>query len=89
MKSDLVTSFEAAVAGSKQLPSRPDNDALLRLYALYKQATAGDVAGERPGGFDFVGKAKYDAWAGLKGLSKDEAMRDYVALVEQLQAPAG
>lgn len=85
MESDLVKAFEAAVAASKQLSARPDNDALLRLYALYKQATAGDASGERPGGFDFVGKAKYDAWAGVKGLSKDEAMRDYVALVEQLR----
>lgn len=85
MESDLVKAFGAAVAASKQLSARPDNDALLRLYALYKQATAGDASGERPGGFDFVGKAKYDAWAGVKGLSKDEAMRDYVALVEQLR----
>jgi diazepam-binding inhibitor (GABA receptor modulator, acyl-CoA-binding protein) len=88
VESDLVTSFEAAVAASKQLPSRPDNDALLRLYALYKQATGGDVAGDRPGGFDFVGKAKYDAWAGLKGLAQVEAMREYVALVEELQVSA-
>jgi acyl-CoA-binding protein len=85
MESDLVKAFETAVAASKQLPSRPDNEALLRLYALYKQATGGDVAGDRPGGFDFVGKAKYDAWAGLKGLSKDEAMRDYVGLVDELK----
>ncbi|MCL4811816.1 MAG: acyl-CoA-binding protein [Vicinamibacteraceae bacterium] len=85
MQSDLVKAFEAAAAASKTLPSRPDNEALLRLYALYKQATVGDVSGERPGGLDFVGRAKYDAWAGLKGLTRDEAMRDYVGLVEELR----
>jgi acyl-CoA-binding protein len=67
------------------LPKRPDNDTLLRLYALYKQGSAGDVTGDRPGGFDFVGGAKYDAWAKVKGLSTDEAMTQYVALVDSLK----
>lgn len=83
--SDLATQFEAAAAASKQLPKRPDNDTLLKLYALYKQGSAGDVSGERPGGFDFVGAAKYDAWTKVKGLSKDEAMSQYIALVDALK----
>jgi acyl-CoA-binding protein len=83
--SDLATRFETAAAASKQLPKRPDNDTLLKLYALYKQGSAGDVAGDRPGGFDFVGAAKYDAWAKLKGTSKDEAMTQYISLVDSLK----
>jgi len=83
--SDLTAQFEAAAAASKQLPKRPDNDTLLKLYALYKQGSAGDVSGDRPGGFDFVGAAKYDAWAKVKGLSKDEAMKQYIALVDTLK----
>ncbi|MCL4846821.1 MAG: acyl-CoA-binding protein [Acidobacteria bacterium] len=82
---DLVQQFEAASARSKQLPSRPDNDTLLRLYALYKQATSGDVSGDRPGMFDFVAGAKYDAWAALQGTSREQAMRDYVDLVDRLE----
>jgi acyl-CoA-binding protein len=81
---DLVQQFEAAAARSKTLASRPDNDTLLRLYALYKQATAGDVSGDRPGMFDFVGGAKYDAWAALSGTPEEQAMRDYIALVDRL-----
>jgi acyl-CoA-binding protein len=83
--SDLASRFEAAAAASKQLPKRPDNDTLLKLYALYKQGSAGDVTGDRPGGFDFVGAAKYDAWAKVTGLSTDEAMTQYVALVDSLK----
>jgi acyl-CoA-binding protein len=83
--SDLKTRFESAVAASKQLPKKPDNMTLLKLYALYKQATSGDVSGDAPGAFDFVGKAKYDAWAGLKGTTADQAMTSYVELVEQLK----
>ena len=83
--SDLKTRFESAVAESKQLPKKPDNQTLLKLYALYKQATAGDVTGDAPGAFDFVGKAKYDAWAALKGTSGDQAMPSYVELVEKLK----
>jgi acyl-CoA-binding protein len=81
---DLVQQFEDAAVRSKALASRPDNDTLLRLYALYKQATAGDVSGERPGMFDFVGGAKHDAWAALHGTPREQAMRDYVDLVGRL-----
>jgi diazepam-binding inhibitor (GABA receptor modulating acyl-CoA-binding protein) len=83
--SDLKTRFETAVAESKQLPKKPDNMTLLKMYALYKQATAGDVTGDAPGAFDFVGKAKYDAWAAIKGTTSDQAMTSYVELVEQLK----
>lgn len=82
---DLEARFEAAVVQSRELPQRPDNQTLLRLYALYKQATAGDVAGVRPGGFDFVGQAKYDAWAQIKGMTSADAMQAYVELVESLK----
>jgi acyl-CoA-binding protein len=77
--------FEAAVAASKNLKERPGNSTLLRLYALYKQGSVGDVEGKRPGFTDMVGRAKYDAWAAVKGLGKDEAMKQYVALVNSLQ----
>jgi diazepam-binding inhibitor (GABA receptor modulator, acyl-CoA-binding protein) len=76
--------FEQAVTRSKELTKRPSNEELLQLYALYKQATEGDVTGDRPGGFDFKAIAKYDAWAEIKGKSKDQAMNDYVNLVNQL-----
>ena len=66
-KDDLKAKFEAAAAAAKQTKKKPDNATLLKLYSYYKQATEGDVKGERPGGFDFVGGAKYDAWAKLKG----------------------
>lgn len=82
---DLASRFRAAADASKQLPARPDNDTLLKIYALYKQATLGDVSGEQPGMFDFVGQAKYDAWAGLKGTSKDAAMQSYIELIERLK----
>jgi acyl-CoA-binding protein len=84
--SDLSARFDAAAAASKHLPKRPDNDTLLRLYALFKQGSAGDVSGQRPGGFDFVAAAKYDAWAKVKGLSQEDAMTQYIALVESLKA---
>lgn len=83
---DLKAEFDAAAAASKSLPKRPDNDTLLKMYALFKQATSGDVAGDRPGGFDFVNAAKYDAWAKIKGTSTEEAMRTYIALVDSLKA---
>lgn len=83
--SELKTKFEAAVAASKQLPERPSNDVLLQLYALYKQATDGDVEGKRPGFTDMVGRAKYDAWAAVKGTASDAAMTRYVELVESLK----
>ena len=82
---NLKASFEAAVAASKQLPEKPDNMTLLKIYSLYKQASDGDVEGKRPGFTDMVGRAKYDAWAAVKGKSKDEAMQDYVDLIESLK----
>ena len=86
MMSDLQTQFEAAAAAAQQLSKRPDNDTLLRLYALYKQATAGDAAGKRPGFTDPVGRAKFDAWGKLKGTAQEAAMQQYVDLVAKLQA---
>lgn len=83
--SDLKAEFEAAAAVAQKLPSRPDNDTLLQLYALYKQATAGDASGKRPGFTDFVGRAKYDAWDKLKGTAKETAMQSYVDLVAKLK----
>ena len=83
--SDLQQQFETAVAQSKQLPERPDNSTLLKLYALYKQGTSGDAAGERPGMTDFVARAKYDAWAAIAGISEEDAMRQYVDLIESLK----
>lgn len=77
--------FQNAVSRSRELKSRPSNEDLLQLYALYKQATEGDVSGDRPGGFDFKAIAKYDAWAEVKGKSKEDAMREYVRLVERLE----
>jgi len=81
---DLKTRFEAAAAAAKQTKQRPDNATMLKLYSYYKQATEGDVRGDRPGGFDFVGAAKYDAWAKLKGTSRDDAMTSYIKQVERL-----
>jgi diazepam-binding inhibitor (GABA receptor modulator, acyl-CoA-binding protein) len=83
-KDDLQSKFEAAAASAKQTKKKPDNATLLKLYSYYKQATEGDVKGERPGGFDFVGGAKYDAWAKLKGTSKDAAMTSYIKQVDKL-----
>ena len=82
---NLKAAFEAAVAGSKQLPEKPDNMTLLKIYSLYKQATEGDVEGKRPGFTDMVGRAKFDAWAELKGKSTDDAMQEYVDLIESLK----
>jgi acyl-CoA-binding protein len=82
---DLKSQFEAAVADSKQLPEKPDNMTLLKIYSLYKQATEGDVEGKRPGFTDMVGRAKWDAWNELKGKSGDEAMQEYVDLIESLK----
>jgi acyl-CoA-binding protein len=84
--SDLKAQFEQAARDVQQLPQRPDNNTLLQLYALYKQASAGDVSGARPGILDMTGRLKYDAWAKLKGTSSEQAMNDYVALVRKLQA---
>ena len=82
--SDLKTRFESAAERVKELAERPDNDTLLKLYALYKQSSEGDVAGPKPGFFDFVGTAKYEAWAKLKGTRSEEAMEKYVDLVDKL-----
>lgn len=83
--SDLQAEFQQAVAASKTLPERPGNLTLLRIYALYKQATQGDAAGERPGVTDRVGRAKWDAWHALQGVPAEAAMRDYIALIESLR----
>jgi acyl-CoA-binding protein len=83
--SSLKAAFDRAFAGSKQLSEKPDNMTLLKLYSLYKQATEGDVKGERPGFTDFVGRAKYDAWTGLKGQTADAAMQAYIDLIESLK----
>ena len=81
--------FEQASVAAKSLPEKPDNDTLLQLYALYKQGSAGDVSGDKPGLFDFVGAAKYDAWEKVKGLSQDDAMKQYVDLVQNLGGKIG
>lgn len=83
---ELKEQFEKAAAESKNLSSKPSNETLLRLYSLYKQSTEGDVNTEPPANpFDFVNKAKYEAWTGLKGKSKETAMQEYVDLVNQLK----
>jgi acyl-CoA-binding protein len=81
---DLKNAFETAVADSKNLSERPDNATLLKLYALYKQATEGDNAAAKPGFGDMVGRAKWDAWNALKGTSRDDAMQRYIDLVDSL-----
>ena len=81
---ELEAQFQAAAQQAQQLPARPDNETLLQLYALYKQATVGDADGKRPGRFDLVGRAKYDAWSNLTGLSRADAMQRYVDLVDRL-----
>ena len=84
--SDLQARFEQAAKDVHALAERPDNDTLLRLYGLYKQGAEGDVSGPRPGFFDFVGTAKYEAWAKLAGTPRDEAMQNYIDLVRKLTA---
>jgi acyl-CoA-binding protein len=81
---DLRHQFEQAFEDIQQLGQRPDNNTLLKLYALYKQGTEGDLRRTQPGFFDFVGTAKHEAWMQLNGVSEDEAMQRYVALVQQL-----
>ena len=81
---DLNADFEAAVANSKKLSQRPDNTTLLKIYGLYKQATSGDVTEKKPGFGDMVGRAKWDAWNGLKGTSSDDAKQQYVDLIASL-----
>jgi diazepam-binding inhibitor (GABA receptor modulator, acyl-CoA-binding protein) len=82
---DLEKTFEKAVADSKNLPEKPDNATLLKLYALYKQATSGDVEGKRPGFTDMVGRAKWDAWNEIKGKDGSAAMQEYIDLIDSLK----
>jgi acyl-CoA-binding protein len=86
MPDDLTADFARAAEDVKRLSARPDNDTLLKLYALYKQGSDGDVHGDKPGFFDFVNTAKYEAWARLRGMRGDEAMQKYIQLVRQLGA---
>lgn len=81
----LQEQFAQAQAESKNLPERPDNMTLLKIYALYKQGASGDATGERPGMTDFVNRAKFDAWAALKGTSREDAMQQYIDLIEELK----
>lgn len=87
--SELEERFETAADEVEQLPERPSNDDLLDLYALFKQATEGDVSGKRPGITSFKKRAKYDAWADREGMGREEAMEKYVAKVEQLLEEVG
>jgi acyl-CoA-binding protein len=82
--SDLSNRFQAAVSNSRNISQRPDNSTLLQIYALYKQATEGDVTGDKPGFSDLVGRAKWDAWNGFKGTSDKDAMQQYIDLIESL-----
>lgn len=83
---ELKEQFEKAVTESKSLPEKPSNEVLLQLYSLYKQGSVGDVNTDPPSNpFDFVGKAKYEAWHSLKGKSTEDAMKEYIALVEKLK----
>ena len=82
--SDLKKRFEKAAKDVTKAKTDPGNDLKLRLYANFKQATDGDVAGDKPGFTDFVGRAKYDAWAKLKGMSNDDAMTAYIKLVDRV-----
>ena len=81
----LQEQFTQAQADSKNLSERPDNMTLLKIYALFKQGSAGDATGDRPGMTDFVGRAKFDAWAGLKGTTQEAAMQQYVDLINELK----
>jgi acyl-CoA-binding protein len=86
---DLKEKFQAATARSKEFTKRPSNEELLQLYALYKQSMDGDAVGDRPGGFDFKAIAQFDAWEELKGKSKDDAMNEYISLVDNLHQKYG
>lgn len=85
--SDDSVEFEKAAQAARTLPERPDDQTALQLYALFKQASSGDVQGARPGFFDFVGTAKYEAWEKLRGISREDARRQYVELVRKLSHP--
>lgn len=82
--SDLQSRFAQAQQDVNALPQRPDNDTLLKLYALYKQGSQGDATGDQPSSFDFVRRAKFDAWAALKGTTTQNAMQQYIDLVGSL-----
>jgi acyl-CoA-binding protein len=86
---EINPSFEQAGIAAKSLPAKPDNDTLLQLYALYKQGSGGDIAGDKPGFFDFVATAKYEAWERFKGLSQDDAKQQYIDLVQKLSDSSG
>ncbi|GAB4423229.1 MAG: acyl-CoA-binding protein [Bacteroidia bacterium] len=86
MSADLTSAFAAAQARIKTRTRRPANDDLLDLYGLYKQATEGDIHGEPPGVFDFVAKAKYNAWESRRGMSGEEAMQRYIDLVDRIMS---
>ena len=86
---DLKKKFDAAAASAQKFSRRPDDADMLRLYSFYKQASVGDVRGERPGAFSFVDRAKYDAWAKLEGTDSAKAMESYVKLVERLKKTYG
>jgi len=81
---EINSDFDKAAVAVKSLPSRPDNDTMLQLYALFKQGSSGDVSGDKPGFFDFVATAKYEAWQQIKGLSQEDARKQYVELVTKL-----
>ena len=81
---DLQAAFESAVVNSRSLTERPDNATLLMLYGLFKQASAGDVTDKKPGFGDMVGRAKWDAWNALQGTTKDQAMQQYIDLIDSL-----
>lgn len=81
----LQDQFNQALIDSKNLPERPDNMTLLKIYALFKQGSTGDASGERPGMTDFIARAKFDAWAGLTGTTQETAMQDYVDLIASLK----
>lgn len=82
--SDKQEQFEKAAKAAKSLPTRPDDQTMLQLYALYKQGSSGDVQGAKPGFFDFVGTAKYEAWEKLKGTGEEDAQQQYIDLVGKL-----
>jgi len=81
---EINSRFEQAAIAAKSLPERPDNDTLLQMYALYKQGSSGEVSGDKPGFFDFVASAKYEAWEKLSGLSMEDAKTQYIDLVKKL-----
>jgi len=85
MSDDLQARFAASAEEAKILPKKPDNNTLLKMYALYKQGSEGDITGERPSMMDFKGGAKYDAWKELQGTPKDKAMQDYIDFIERLK----